>query len=181
MMHMHNPCFSKPWGLCPSSNSPHNMFPHVLERLGPCPMPPINTTTHTTCLYATHKVIVISPLVLVHAFSQPTLTQCLAHSITTAQPYLALQPLSPYTRNQQLSHSCHVPPHRVITTCCCPSSQPSLPTMALIYYGLGASCGARCLHMLSLITVHRFNSSREIGLVPLKEPLGASLVRYKEP
>ena len=57
---------------------------------------------------------------------------CTQHLIiTAAQPCLALQPPSPHTRNQQLSHQCHAPPCRVSTTCCCPSSQPSLPTMAL--------------------------------------------------
>ena len=58
---------------------------------------------------------------------------------------------------------------------------PPLPTMALLCHGLGASCGARCLHMLPLIIAHRSNSSREIGQVPLKEPLRASLVKHEEP
>ena len=80
---------------------------------------------------------------------------CTQHLIiVAAQPYLALKPPSPHTRNQQLSHQCHAPPHRVSTTCCCSSSQPSLPTMALVCDGLGASCGARCLQMLPLITAH---------------------------
>ena len=44
---------------------------------------------------------------------------CTQHSIVTAtQPCLALQPPSPYIRNQQLSHQCHVPSHKVSTTCC---------------------------------------------------------------
>ena len=108
---------------------------------------------------------------------------CTQHSIiTVAQPCLALKPPSPHTRNQQLSQQCHAPPHRVSTTCCCPSSQPTLPTMALLYHGLGATCGGvRCLHMLPLITTHRSNSSRETEQVPLKEPLGASLVKHEEP
>ena len=104
--------------------------------------------------------------------------------ITIAQPCLTLKPPSPHTRNQQLSHQCHAPPHRVNTTCYCPSSQPSLPTMTLLYHGLEASygaCGARCLHMLPLITAHQSNSSGETRQVPLKEPLGASLVRHEEP
>ena len=116
---------------------------------------------------------------------QPTHTSpmpCTQHLIiTAAQPYLALQSPSPRTRNQQLSHQCHAPPCRISTTCCCPSSQPSLPTMALLYHGLKASCGARCLHILPLITTHQSNSSRETGLVPFKEPLEASLVRHEEP
>jgi len=53
--------------------------------------------------------------------------------------------------------------------------------MALLYHGLGASCGAKCLHMLPLITAHRSNSTRETRQVPLKECLGASLIRYEEP
>ena len=108
---------------------------------------------------------------------------CTQHLIiTVAQPCLALKPPSPHTRNQQLSQQCHAPPHRVSTTCCCPSSQPTLPTMALLYHGLGATCGGvRCLHMLPLITTHRSNSSRETEQVPLKEPLGASLVKHEEP
>ena len=52
--------------------------------------------------------------------------------------------------------------------------------MALLCHGLGLSCGARCLHMLPLITTHRSNLSRKIGQVPLKEPLGASLVKHEE-
>ena len=86
---------------------------------------------------AAHKVTVISPLALVHAFNQPTLAQCLAHNITAAQPYLALQLPSPHTRNQQLSHPYHAPPRKVSTTCCCSSSQPSLPTMASSAMALG--------------------------------------------
>ena len=58
---------------------------------------------------------------------------------------------------------------------------PSLPTMALLCHGLGASCGVRCLHMLPLITAYRSNSSRETWQVPLKEHLEASLVRHEEP
>jgi len=46
------------------------MFPHVLERLSPCSRPPISSTAHTACPHAAHKVIAISPLVLVHAFNQ---------------------------------------------------------------------------------------------------------------
>ena len=107
---------------------------------------------------------------------------CTHHSIIiAAHPYFALQPPSPHIRNQQLSHKCHAPPHKASTTCSCPSSKPSLPTRALLCHGLGASCGERCLHMLSLITAHQSNSSRETGLVPLKKPSGASLVRHKEP
>ena len=90
------------------------------------------------------------------------------------------QHYNPHTRIQQLSHQCHAPPYKVNTTCYCPSSKPSLPTMALLCHGLGASCGARCLHMLPFITAHRSNSSRETGQVPLKEPLGASQVRHEE-
>ena len=68
----------------------------------------------------------------------------------------------------------------------CPSSinlfweneKPSLLTMAFLWHGLGASCEARCLHMLPLITAHRSNSSKETRLVPLKE--GTSLVRHEE-
>ena len=66
---------------------------------------------------------------------------CTQHSIIiVAQPCLAFQSPSPHIRNQQPSHQCHAPPHRVSTTYCCPSSKPSLPTMALLYHGLGASC-----------------------------------------
>ena len=42
--------------------------------------------------------------------------------ITVTQPCLTLKPPSPHTRNQQLSHQCHAPPHKVNTTCCYPSS-----------------------------------------------------------
>ena len=116
---------------------------------------------------------------------QPTHTSpmpCKQHSIiVAAQPCLALQPPSPHTRNQQLGHQCHAPLRRVSTTYCYPSSKPSLPTMALICHGLRASCGARCLHMLPFITAHWSNSSKETRLIPLKEPLGASLVRHEKP
>ena len=107
---------------------------------------------------------------------------CTQHSIViAAQPCLELQPPSPHTRNQQLSHQCHAPPRRFNTTCCYLLSQPPLPTMALLCHGFGASCRARCLHMLPLIIAHLSNSSRETGPVPYKELLGASLVRHEEP
>ena len=157
MLHMHNPCLSRPWGLCPSSNSPHNMFPHVFgeawpmfnashQHYSPHNMPICNTQSN--CHHSTSICPCIQP-----APTSPML--CTQHPIiTAAQPCLALKPPSPHTRNQQLSHQCHAPPHRVNTTCCCPSSQLSLPIMALLCHGLGASCGARCLHMLPLITAH---------------------------
>ena len=82
---MHSPCLSRPWALSPSSSSPHNMFPHILERFGPCSRPSNSTTTHTAYPYAAHNVTAINPLALVHAFSQPQLAQCLAHNILSSQ------------------------------------------------------------------------------------------------
>ena len=134
MLHMHNPCLSRPWGLCHPPTT-HSTYSHTFWKAWPM-------------LMASHQ----------HHSPMP----CIHHSIiTAAQPYLALQPPSPHIRNKQLSHQCHTPSHRVNTTYCCPSSKPSLPIAALLYQGLGVSYGARCLHMLPLITTYRSNSTRE--------------------
>ena len=155
--------FGEAWPMLKASHqhySPHNM--------------PI-CSTQSNC----HQSTSTCPRIQIASTS---LMPCTQHSIITAtQPCLTLQPPSPHTRNPQLSHQCHAPPHRVSTTCCYPSSKPSLPTIALLCHGLGALRGAKCLHMLPLITTHRSNSSRKIGLVLLKEPLGASLVRHEGP
>ena len=180
MLHMHSSCLSIPWGLCPSSSSPLNMFSHVLGKLDTCSKPPIITSAHTIYPQATHSHQPTSTYPCIQP-APTSLMPCTQHLIiTAAQPCLALKPPSPHTRNYKLSHQCHAPPHRVNTTCYCLSSQPSLPTMALLYHGLGASRGARCLHMLPFITAHRSNSNRKSRQVLLKKPLGASLVRHEE-
>ena len=99
--------------------------------------------------------------------------------IIAIQPYLAHKPPSPYTSNQPICHQCHAPPHRVDTTCYRPSWKPTLPTMALLFHGLEASCGARCLHMLPPHTAHWSNSSKETRYVPFKEPLRALLIWHE--
>ena len=156
--------FREAWPMLEASHqhySPHNMPTY---------------STQSNC----HQPTSTCPCIQLAPTSPMLCTQHLI--ITTAQPCLALKPPSPHIRNQQLNHQCHAPPHRVSTTCyCLSSSKPSLPAMAHFCHSLEASCGARCLHMLPLITTHRSNSSREIGQVPLKEPLEALLVGRKEP
>ena len=142
------------------------------QHYGPHSMP--TCSTQNNCHQLTSTCLCIQP-----APTSPM--PCTQHLIITiAQPCLALQPPRPHIRNPQLSHQCHAPPHKVSTTYYYPSSQPSLPTMALLCHGLGASSGARCLHMMRFIIAHKSNSNRETGQVPLKESLGASLIRHEE-
>ena len=115
------------------------------QHYSPHSMPTCNT--HKNCHQPTSTCPYIQP-----APTSPM--PCTQHLIiTAAQPCLAIKPLSPHIRNQQLSHQCHAPPCRVNTTYCCPSSQPSLPTMALLCHGLRASCvqGASICCSLSLL------------------------------
>ena len=145
MLHMHSPCLNRPWGLCLSFSSLHNMFSHILGMLHPCSRPPIITSTHTACPHAAHKVIAISPLALVHAFNQPPLANTL-HTTFNHQNNPAL----PRTQATKSTHKklATKPPMSCTTT----QGQQHL--------------------LLPLITAHKSNSNREIRQVPFKETLG---------
>ena len=143
--------FRKAWPMLEASHqhySPHNMPTY---------------STQNNC----HQPTSTCPCIQLAPTSPMLCTQHLI--ITTAQPCLALKPPSPHTKNQQLSHQCHAPPHWVSTTHYYPSSKSiSAHHGHLLYHGFGTSCRARCFHMLPLITAHRSNSSRETSRSPSK-------------
>jgi len=83
--------------------------------------------------------------------------------------------------NHQPSHQCHAPSHKVSTTCCYPKSKSvSAHHDPLLPWPWGIMWNKVPPHATPHYA-HHSKSSRETGLVPLKEQLGASLDRHEEP
>ena len=147
------------------------MFHHVLEGLAPCPS---TSNQH----HNPHSMLICSTS---SNYYQPTHTSpCILPTPTSPMPSIAYNhhnsPSLPCTQATKPTHKGTINQatnamHHPIGSAPPAVAQhqnPSLPTMALLCHGLGASCGVRCLHMLPLIMLITLNLAWRPGLSPLK-------------
>ena len=147
------------------------LFHHVLEGLAPCPSP-----SHQH--HNPHNMPICSTSSNCH---QPThLSPCILPAPTSPMPYTAYHhhsslalPCTPATRptHKATISQATIAMHHPIWSAppaAAPHQNLSLPTMALLCHGLGASCGARCLHMLLLVMLITLNPTGRLCLSPSK-------------
>ena len=166
-----SPSISTSWGFCPCSSSPHTLVPTRFRRLGPCP-----SSSHQH--HNPHNMPICSTLSNYH---QPTHTSlCILPAPTSPMPCTTYHhhsnPALSYTQATKPTHKATISQatdamHHLIGLAPPVAAQhqnPSLLTMAFLYHGLGASCGARCLHMLPFIMLIILNSAGRPDLSPSK-------------
>ena len=106
-------------------------------------MPICSTSSHY------HQSIHISPCILQALTSPMPCTTYHHHSSPALSCTQATKPTHKATISQATNAMHHLLGSAPSATV--QYQNPSLPTMALLCHGLGASCGARCLHMLPLV------------------------------
>ena len=127
---------------------------HVLEGLAPCPSPSHqHHSPHSMPIYSissnyhqpTHTSLCILP-----APTSPMPSTTYHHH---SSPALSCTQATKPTHKATISQATNAMHHLIglAPSATVQYQNPSLPTMALLCHGLGASCGTRCLYMLPFI------------------------------